>query len=177
MSQPAKRPIRVAQWATGTVGSFALRGIIEHPDLELVGVRVFSAGKDGADAGGLCGLPATGIKATRDTEAILALKPDCVVYMPDSTDIDVVCRMLENGSNIVTTRPDFFNPEAMTPALRQRVEPWIHHRGGPSRPAIGGPPPRFSRAGGICELSRGLLRGNAHRTDGLRRHAGRFRAA
>jgi hypothetical protein len=122
MSDAARRRIWVVQWATGTVGAFALRGIIEHPDLELVGVRVFSAGKDGADAGELCGLPATGIRATRDTEAILALRPDCVVYMPDSTDIDVVCRLLEGGSNIVTTRPDFFNPEAMTPALRQRVE-------------------------------------------------------
>jgi 2,4-diaminopentanoate dehydrogenase len=122
MSEPAKRPIRVAQWATGTVGAFALRGIIEHPDLELVGVRVFSAAKDGVDAGELCGLPATGVRGTRDNEAILALKPDCVVYMPDSTDTDMVCRLLESGSNIVTTRPDFFNPEALSPALRQRVE-------------------------------------------------------
>ena len=30
-------PIRVAQWATGAIGKTALRGIIDRPDLELVG--------------------------------------------------------------------------------------------------------------------------------------------
>lgn len=118
----AKRPIRVVQWATGTVGAFALRGVIGHPDMELVGVRVYSAAKEGKDAGELCGLPATGVKATRNVEAILALKPDCVIYMPESTDADDVCRLLENGINIVTTRADFFNPDMMDAALRGRVE-------------------------------------------------------
>lgn len=55
---------RVVQWATGSVGSWALRQIIEHPDLELVGVWVSSAAKDGRDAGELCGLPVTGVRAT-----------------------------------------------------------------------------------------------------------------
>ena len=115
-------PIRVVQWATGTVGAFALRGVIQHPELELVGVRVYSAAKEGKDAGDLCGLPATGVIATRDTDALLALKPDCVIYMPERTDLDDVCRLLESGINIVTTRAEFFNPEMMDPALRERVE-------------------------------------------------------
>lgn len=118
----AKQPIRVVQWATGTVGAFALRGIIGHSDMELVGVRVYSAAKDGKDAGELCGLPTTGIRATRDVEAILALKPDCVIYMPESTNADDVCLLLENGINIVTTRAEFFNPDMMDRALRERVE-------------------------------------------------------
>lgn len=41
----------VLQWATGAVGREALRGILDHPDLELVGVKVYSADKDGVDAG------------------------------------------------------------------------------------------------------------------------------
>jgi 4-hydroxy-tetrahydrodipicolinate reductase len=117
-----QKPIRVAQWATGTVGAFALRAVIDHPGMELVGVRVYSEAKNGKDAGEICGYPATGIKATRSLDAILAAKPDCVVYMPDRTDMDDVCRLLENGVNIVTTRAEFFNPDMMAPELRARIE-------------------------------------------------------
>ena len=35
---------RVIQWATGVVGSAALRGVIRHPRLELAGVIVSHAG-------------------------------------------------------------------------------------------------------------------------------------
>lgn len=114
--------LRVVQWATGTVGRSAMRAIIEHPDLELVGVKVYSDNKAGLDAGDLCGLPPTGIKATRDIGDVLALKPDCVVYMPESTDMDDVCRILESGTNISTTRAEFFNPDCMEPAIRRRIE-------------------------------------------------------
>lgn len=113
---------RVVQWATGTVGTSALRALINHPRLDLVGVRVYSEAKDGVDAGDLCGLPATGVKATRNIDALLELKPDCVVYMPDRTDVDDVCRILSSGANIVTTRADFFNPAEMEPAMRQRID-------------------------------------------------------
>jgi hypothetical protein len=113
---------RVVQWATGTVGASAMRAVINHPHLELVGVKVYSEAKAGKDAGDLCGLPASGVIATRNLEAILALEPDCVLYMPESTDAGDVCRLLENGANIVTTRAEFFNPAKMNPALRARVE-------------------------------------------------------
>lgn len=114
--------LRVVQWATGTVGTSALRAVIGHPQLELVGVRVYSENKEGKDAGDLCGLAATGVLATRNVEALLATLPDCVVYMADRTDADEICRILESGANIVTTRAEFFNPERMNAALRQRVE-------------------------------------------------------
>ena len=42
---------RVIQFATGNVGTLALRAIIEHPDLELVGLWVHSPDKAGRDAG------------------------------------------------------------------------------------------------------------------------------
>ena len=38
---------RVIQWSTGNVGRYALRGIINHPDLELVGLWVHSEKKAG----------------------------------------------------------------------------------------------------------------------------------
>ncbi|MEH6584703.1 MAG: hypothetical protein V7754_22435, partial [Halioglobus sp.] len=56
---------RVVQWATGNVGRRALRGIIEHPEMDLVGVYVHSESKVGKDASDLCGLAEkTGILAT-----------------------------------------------------------------------------------------------------------------
>lgn len=121
-NQETKTVLRVVQWATGTVGKSALRAVIGHPQLELVGVRVYSEGKEGKDAGEICGVAISGVTATRDVEALLALRPDCVVYMPDRTDPDEVCRILESGANIVTTRAEFFNPKQMDPALRERVE-------------------------------------------------------
>lgn len=114
--------LRIVQWATGTVGASAMRAVIGHPDMELVGVRVYSSSKVGLDAGLICGLPPTGVMATADVDALLALKPDCVVYMPESTDLDDVCRILESGANISTTRAEFFNPRAMELALRDRIE-------------------------------------------------------
>ena len=43
----ATAPYRVVQWATGNVGLRALRRVIEHPDLSLVGVYVYSDSKAG----------------------------------------------------------------------------------------------------------------------------------
>jgi len=55
-------PYRVAQWATGNIGSRALRHIIEHPTMELVGVHVYGADKVGKDAGELAGVDPTGVQ-------------------------------------------------------------------------------------------------------------------
>src|SRR6185295_7585415 len=71
---------RVIQWSTGNVGKHALRGIIHHPDLELVGLWVHGRDKAGRDAGELCGLPPVGVKATNDADTLLAMKADCVSY-------------------------------------------------------------------------------------------------
>jgi hypothetical protein len=72
--------LRVVQWATGNIGSRSLRHIIQHPELTLAGVYVTSTAKAGRDAGELCGLPPTGVTATRDIGEILALGADCVLY-------------------------------------------------------------------------------------------------
>jgi 2,4-diaminopentanoate dehydrogenase len=113
---------RLVQWATGNIGARSLRGIIEHPDMTLVGVYVHSDHKNGRDAGELCGLGPTGVHATRDIEEILALRPDCVLYMPQSCDYDTVCRLLGAGINVVTTRGEFHHPASMEPTQRRRVE-------------------------------------------------------
>jgi hypothetical protein len=44
-----------------------------------------------------------GIQATDDIEALLALKPDCVVHMPLHPDVAQMARLLRAGVNVVTT--------------------------------------------------------------------------
>lgn len=113
---------RVIQWATGNVGSRGLRGVIEHPDYELVGLWVSSQAKVGKDAGELCGLPPTGIKATNDADELIALEADCVIYMPNGADFDVVCKILASGKNIATTRGEFHNKKRMREGRAEQVE-------------------------------------------------------
>lgn len=112
----------VVQWCTGNVGSRALRRVIEHPDLDLVGVYVHSAAKAGQDAGELAGIAPVGIPATNSMADILALKPDCVLYMPHIINHDEVEAILASGANIITTRTEYQNPKMMDPALRERIE-------------------------------------------------------
>ena len=113
---------RVVQWATGNIGLRSLQAVIEHPGLELVGLYVYSEAKAGQDAGELCGLAPTGVRATRDLEEIVALQPDCVLYMGDRADMDVLCRLLESGANVVSTRSEFHRPDSLDPELRERIE-------------------------------------------------------
>ena len=94
---------KVVQWATGIHGRLALRGILDHPDMELVGVKVYSDDKHGMDAGQLCGRPDTGVKATNKIEEILALEADCVVYMPLLANLKEVIPLLESGKSVITS--------------------------------------------------------------------------
>lgn len=112
---------RVAQWATGTIGTHALRSIIEHPHLELTAVHVFGADKVGTDAGELCGLDPTGIPATHSIEAILDAAPDCVLYMPAAPDAEQLCRLLAAGINVVSTCGQFHHPPSIDPELHSAV--------------------------------------------------------
>ncbi|MBV8560965.1 MAG: diacylglycerol kinase [Acidimicrobiia bacterium] len=99
---------KVIQWATGNVGSLALRGIIEHPELELVGLLVHSPAKAGQDAGTLAGVGAVGVKATNDVDEVLALDADAVSYMATGDlrpweAVEDMARILESGKNVVST--------------------------------------------------------------------------
>jgi len=118
----AARTYRVVQWATGNIGRRSLRAVIEHPNLELVGLYVYSDTKAGRDAGELCGVGPTGVVATRDVDDILALDADCILYMADRADIDVLCRLLESGANVIATRSEFHRPDSLDPAVRERIE-------------------------------------------------------
>lgn len=118
-----ERVYRVVQWATGNVGSRALRTVIEHPALELVGLYVTNPDKVGKDAGELSGLGRkVGVSATNSVDDIVAMDADCVLYMPAYSDFDQICRLLASGKNIVTPRGEFLHPDAMKPENRARIE-------------------------------------------------------
>jgi 2,4-diaminopentanoate dehydrogenase len=97
------RHLRVVQWTTGKSGSAAVRGMVGHPVLQLVGCYAYSPEKVGRDVGELCGIEPIGITATDDVEALLALEPDCVSYMAYRPNFDHLERILESGANVVTT--------------------------------------------------------------------------
>jgi hypothetical protein len=111
---------RVIQCATGAQGSESIRAILDSPDLELVGVKVYSEDKDGVDAGELAARPPTGVIAMVDVEAVLAIHADCVAYMPRNTSLDEVCRILASGKNLVTTA-FLFHPDRLPAAQRDQL--------------------------------------------------------
>ena len=116
------RPYTVVQWATGNIGARAMRAVIEHPDMTLVGVMVHTADKEGRDAGELCGMDRVGIRATRSIDDIVGLGADCVLYMPQGCDFDALARVLASGANVVTTRGEFHHPPSMEDRRRTQIE-------------------------------------------------------
>jgi 2,4-diaminopentanoate dehydrogenase len=99
---------RVIQWSTGGVGRAAIEGVINHPELELVGCWVHSPEKSGVDAGAILGREPIGVLATDDVDSLLALEADCVIYSPLFADPVVVDRLLGSGKNVVTPLGWFF---------------------------------------------------------------------
>lgn len=151
MSEGPRR-YRVVQWATGNIGTRSLRAVIDHPDLDLVGLYVYSEDKEGRDAGQICGTGDVGVAATRDADQIVALHADCVLYMGDRPDVDVICRLLESGSNVVSTRSEFHRPESMRPDDRARLEEACR-RGGTTLYSTGSSPGFITEALPLVLLS------------------------
>ena len=96
-------PLRVAQVATGNVGSEMIGRIRDHPDLELVSLYCYSPDKVGRDAGEIVGLAPLGVIATDDLEDVFASEPDVVNFNGVWPDVDMFCTFLERGVNVVTT--------------------------------------------------------------------------
>jgi len=101
------------QWSTGNVGRHALAGIDANPDLELVGLFVSNPDKVGRDAGELAALGKTlGVVGSSDIDALIALKPDCIVHtaMADDRIFEALAdleRFLAAGINVVSSGPVF----------------------------------------------------------------------
>lgn len=105
---PKNQPLRVVVWSTGGVGTRAIRAIERRADITLVGVWVHAPDKVGRDAGELAGGEAVGLAATHDREALIALRPDCIVYAASGPERDAAAvpdyvRFLQAGINVITT--------------------------------------------------------------------------
>ncbi len=113
---------RVVVWSTGGIGSIAIRAIHQRPNLDLVGVWVHSAEKVGKDAGELANGEPIGLATTNDADALIALKPDCVIYAASGPERDALAipdyvKLLSAGINVVTTSTTrLVNPHAYEPA-------------------------------------------------------------
>jgi hypothetical protein len=122
--------IRVAHVATGNVGRLALIELITNPQFELTGLCVSTPEKVGKDAGELAGLDvSTGIAAVDNLDALIAARPECVVYcaMGDTRLPEAmadVMRILAAGINVVGSSPGLLQyPWGVMPdKYIQRVE-------------------------------------------------------
>lgn len=100
--------IRTVVWGTGNAGRPAIRAVVAHRDLDLVGVVVSNPAKVGRDAGELAYIDDLGVLATDDVTVALADDVDCVVYTatadtrPEHAVTDLL-RCLESGRNVVST--------------------------------------------------------------------------
>jgi 2,4-diaminopentanoate dehydrogenase len=102
MAENPSMTYRVIQWATGFVGQEAIRGVLAHPQLELVGTWVHSPDKVGRDVGDICGIGPIGVNAVGTIEEICAIEADAVVYAPVLASTRDVITLLESGKNVVT---------------------------------------------------------------------------
>ncbi|MDY6995951.1 MAG: dihydrodipicolinate reductase [Actinomycetota bacterium] len=110
--------LRVVQWATGGVGVAAVKGVLEHPELELAGCWVHSPAKAGRDVGELIGAAPVGITATDSMDEILALDADAVIYTPLLPNPEEVAALLRSGKNVVSPVGWFYPSEGEAAPLR-----------------------------------------------------------
>jgi hypothetical protein len=99
--------LKVGVWGPGSMGVIALRGVIDHPELELVDVVVHSDAKASRDAGELCGIAPVGVIATQDPAAMLAGDVDAVVYAAGANlrpleAVQDMVSILRAGKNVVS---------------------------------------------------------------------------
>lgn len=115
--------IKVGVWGPGSMGVIALRGVIDHPELELVDLVVHSDAKVGRDAGELCGTAPAGVLATQGSAALLAGDAEVVVYAAAANlrpleAVQDMASILRAGKNVVSCSVvPLVYPDAVDPAL------------------------------------------------------------
>jgi 4-hydroxy-tetrahydrodipicolinate reductase len=89
------------------MGIIALRGVIDHPELQLTDLVVHSDAKAGRDAGELCGIAPVGVVATQDPAPTLTGNADVVVYAAGANlrpleAVGDMVSILRAGKNVVS---------------------------------------------------------------------------
>jgi 2,4-diaminopentanoate dehydrogenase len=120
--------VKVGVWGPGSMGVIALRGVIDHPELELVDLVVHSDAKAGRDAGDLCGIDQVGVLASRDPDDLLTGDADVVVYAAAGNlrvleALDDMVRILRAGKDVVSCSVvPLVYPDAVDPAFTGPLE-------------------------------------------------------
>jgi len=121
---------RVIQWSTGNVGAHAVRALADNPETKLVGAYTYGEDKSGQDIGEIVGIGKVGAKATNDVEKLVKMQADVVIHTPlpslvygddPGLDIDIICRLLASGKNVITV-VGYMYPKVHGPALVRRLE-------------------------------------------------------
>jgi hypothetical protein len=99
--------LKVGVWGPGSMGIIALRGVIDHPELQLTDLVVHSDAKAGRDAGELCGIAPVGVVATQDPAPMLTGNADVVVYAAGANlrpleAVGDMVSILRAGKNVVS---------------------------------------------------------------------------
>ena len=119
--------LKVVVWGTGNVGRPAIRAVVAHRGLELVGVIVADPDKVGVDAGVLAGIDTLGIPATEEVQIAEADDVDAVVYAVNAdfrpeASLEEVERVLGAGTDVVSTSfHGLLHPPSAPEPLRSRV--------------------------------------------------------
>ncbi|MGV0793614.1 hypothetical protein [Mycolicibacterium sp. XJ1819] len=104
---PMGPKVRVGHVGTGATGREALRGIIAHSDLELVGLWAATPEKVGRDAGELAGVDWVGVPAVGSLNEVLESAPDVLSYCGnglgrDAEVVDEIGQAMERGIDVIT---------------------------------------------------------------------------
>ncbi|MCW2528408.1 MAG: hypothetical protein JWM76_3268 [Pseudonocardiales bacterium] len=113
--------IRVVVGYTGGVGSTVARLVLADPKFELVGVLVHSEEKDGKDVGDIVGVAPTGVKATRDVDALVALKADVISWHGLTWEPAVIAQFLRAGTSVYSSMGGWFLPSEPEFELLQKA--------------------------------------------------------
>ena len=139
----------------------SLRAVIEHPELELVGLYVYSEAKEGQDAGTLCGLATDGRArhprrrgdrgaASRTASSTWGTGPTWTSCAGCSSRVRTSCRRAASSTIPTASDPGLRRriedacARGGSIALQHRFQPRVHHRGPAVGPAVhaapAGPP-------------------------------------
>jgi hypothetical protein len=103
-------PLRVIVGYTGGVGSTVVRLVQANPAFELVGVLVHHEDKDGKDVGEIVGIPTTGVIATRDVDALVALKADVLAWHGIDWQGELIAKFMRAGTSVYSSHGGWFLP-------------------------------------------------------------------
>jgi hypothetical protein len=119
---------RVVHCGTGYVGKNALRLMLQHPELQLVGHYVSSPEKAGKDTGELIGGEPIGVTTTNRWQDLIDLKADVLTYFADSVlrereALEDLIPFLEVGTNVVSLSTwELGHRKSMPPDLLARFD-------------------------------------------------------